>query len=129
MAKKKAVNPQNVNTSTIMENQNAALTLEERYALLEAQLKQQAQESAAKDAVIAAQDEQLAAANAQGANALSVITHEKQRYQVLAGKFSLDDKVITHAELKGNSELIALVVEKYPDLVQLIPDASAAVKA
>ena len=112
-----------------MGNPNAALSLEERYALLEAQLKQQAEESAAKDAVIAAQDEQLAAANAQGANALSVITHEKQRYQVLAGKFSLDDKVITHAELKGNSELIALVVEKYPDLVQLIPDAPVVAKA
>lgn len=112
-----------------MENSNAALSLEQRFALLEAELNKAKEESAAKDAVISAQDEQLAAANAQGANSLSVIIHEKQRYQVLAGKFSLDDKVITHSELKGNAELIALVVEKYPDLVQLIPDAPATAKA
>jgi len=103
-----------------MENPNAALTLEQRFALLEAELQKNKEESAAKDAVIAAQDLQLAAANAQGAGALSVVTHEDKHYQVLAGKFSLDDKVITHAELKANPELVKRVVEEFPGLVQLI---------
>jgi nitroreductase len=129
MAKTKSATKQKVTNSAIMENSNVALSLEQRFAQLEAQLKQQAEESAAKDAVIAAQDLQLAAANAQGAGSLSVITHDEKHYQVLAGKFSLDDKVITHSELKGNAELIALVVEKYPDLVQLIPAAPVAAKA
>jgi hypothetical protein len=109
-----------------MENTNAALTLEERFAQLEAQFKQASEESAAKDAIIAAQDEQLLAANAQGANALSVVTHDKKRYQVLAGKFSLDDKVITHAELKTNPELLERVVKEFPDLLQLLPEPKAA---
>ena len=111
-----------------MENPNAALSLEDRFAQLEAQFKKANEESAAKDAVIAAQDVQLAAANAQGAGALSVVSHDGKHYQVLAGKFSLDDKVITHAELKTNPELVALVVEKYPSLLQLV-EAKPAAKA
>jgi hypothetical protein len=126
MAKKKVVNPPNVITSKSMENPNAALSLEERFAQLEAQFKQATQESAAKDAVIAAQDVKLAAANAQGANALSVVTHEGKCYQALAAKFSLDNKVITHTDLKENAELVKRVVEEFPDLLQLIPDAKAA---
>ena len=103
-----------------MNDSSTALSLEERFAQLEAQFKKASEESAAKDAVIAAQDVQLAAANAQGAGALSVVSHEGKHYQVLAGKFSLDDKVITHAELKANPELVKRVVEKFPGLVQLI---------
>ena len=109
-----------------MENPNAALSLEERFALLQAQFNKANEESAAKDAVIAAQDVQLAAANAQGAGALSVVTHDDKHYQVLAGKFSLDDKVITHAELKTDPELLKRVVEKYPSLLQLIEVKPAA---
>jgi hypothetical protein len=125
MAKKKVSTTQNVITSKSMENPNAALSLEERFAQLEAQFNKVNEESAAKDAVIAAQDVKLAAANAQGANSLSVVTHGDKCYQVLAGKFSIDDKVITHADLKDNAELVALVVEKYPDLLQEVPTAKA----
>jgi hypothetical protein len=117
---KKATLKQKVITSTIMENPNAILSLEDRFALLEAQYKQATEESAAKDAVIAAQDLQLTAANAQGASSLSVVTHDEKHYQVLAGKFSLDDKVITHTELKTNPELVKRVVEEFPGLVQLL---------
>jgi len=105
-----------------MENPNAALTLEERFALLEKQLADQTAESAAKDAVIEAQDLALKAANAQGASALTVFTHEKKAYQVLAGQFSLEGKIITHEQLKADAELAQLVVEKYPDLVQLLEE-------
>ena len=63
------------------------------------QLRAQLEESAAKDAIIEATAEQLAAATAQGASALSVVTHEKQRYQVLAGQFTIDGKLVKHTEL------------------------------
>lgn len=105
-----------------MENSNAALTLEERFALLEKLFNDQVAESTAKDAVIEAQDLALKAANAQGASALSVFTHEKKAYQVLAGQFSIDGKLITHEQLKADAELAQLVVEKYPDLVQVIEE-------
>ncbi|MGI4867072.1 MAG: hypothetical protein ACRYFZ_24355 [Janthinobacterium lividum] len=108
-----------------MENPNAALSLEERFAQLEAQYNKATQESAAKDAVIAAQDVQLAAANAQGAGALSVVSHEGKHYQVLAGKFSLDDKVIKHTDLKADVELVAKLVEEKSPLLQLIETPKA----
>lgn len=112
-----------------MENSNAALSLEERFAQLEAQYKQATEESAAKDAVIAAQDQQLVAANAQGAHALSVVSHENKHYQVLAGQFSIDDKVITHSQLKADAELVAKLVEEKSPLLQLIEAPKAEAKA
>lgn len=99
------------------ENQNP-LTPEQHIAQLVEQLRQKDQELEAKDNIIATQDEQLVAANAQGATALSVITHGKKHYQVLAGKFSIDGKVLTHTDLKADKELAKLVVEKYPGLVK-----------
>jgi len=108
-----------------MENPNEALSLEQRFALLEAQYNKATQESAAKDAVIAAQDVQLAAANAQGAGALSVVSHEGKNYQVLAGKFSLDDKVIKHTDLKTDAELVATLVKEKSPLLKLIETPKA----
>ena len=112
-----------------MENSNGILSLEERFAQLEAQFNKATEESAAKDAVIAAQDVQLAAANAQGAGALSVVSHAGKHYQVLAGKFSLDDKVIKHTDLKTDAELVAKLVEEKSSLLQLIETPKAAAKA
>ena len=112
-----------------MENSNAALSLEERFALLEKEHQQAIQESSAKDAVIAAQDQQLAAANAQGANALSVVSHENKHYQVLAGQFSIDDKVITHSQLKADAELVAKLVKEKSPLLLLIETPKAEAKA
>jgi hypothetical protein len=103
-----------------MDNSNGILSLEERFALLEAQFNKATEESAAKDAIIAGQEVQLAAANAQGAGALSVVSHAGKHYQVLAGKFSLDDKVIIHTDLKADAELVAkLVEEKSPLLLPI----------
>jgi hypothetical protein len=102
-------------------NNNQILTLEERFAQLEAELKKVTEESEAKDSIIETQGEQLSAAQLQGAGQLSVVTHDKQRYQVLAGKFSLDDQVIHHHELKGKPELVKQLVEEKSPLLQLIP--------
>ena len=91
-----------------------------RIADLEAQLKSLREESSAKDAIISGQEEQLAAANAQGAGALSVVSHEGKRYQVLAGQFSLDNAVIKHHELKTNAELVAKLVAENSPLLHLL---------
>lgn len=101
-------------------------TPEQFIARLQEQLRLKTEESEAKDNIIDTQTEQLAAANAQGAAALSVITVDKKRYQVLAGKFSLDDKVILHTDLKADAKLAKEVVTKFPGLVQLLPDAPKA---
>ena len=106
------------------DNQNPQ-TPEQRIAQLVEELRLKEQELEAKDNIIATQDEQLVAANAQGAAALSVITHGKKHYQVLAGRFSIDGKVTTHAELKADPTLVKLVVEKYPGLVQELPEKKA----
>ena len=103
-------------------NPTAALSLEERFALLEKQLADKTAESEAQAQIIAKQDEQLAAANAQGAGALSVVTHGGKNYQVLAGQFSLDEKVIQHTDLKTDAKLAKQVVTEFPGLVQLLPD-------
>ncbi|MGI4833296.1 MAG: hypothetical protein ACRYFK_07525 [Janthinobacterium lividum] len=95
---------------------------QKRIAELEEIIKRTADESAAKDEVIAKQDEQLAAANAQGAGALSVVTHAGKNYQVLAGQFSLDDNVIKHHELKAKPELVAKLVEDKSPLLQLLDE-------
>jgi hypothetical protein len=129
MAKKKATTSSKSVISPVMENPNAILSLEERFALLEAQYNKAAEESAAKDAIIAGQEVQLAAANAQGAGALSVVSHEGKHYQVLAGKFSLDDKVVTHVDLKTDAELVAKLVEDKSPLLQLIEAPKAEAKA
>lgn len=105
------------------------LTPAQQIAELRAQLKKSQEESAAKDAVIEAQDVQLAAANAQGAGAPSVVIHEKKRYQVLAGQFSIEDKVITHVELKANSELVAKLVKEKSPLLLLMEETTAEAKA
>ncbi|MGI4760933.1 MAG: hypothetical protein ACRYF0_09520 [Janthinobacterium lividum] len=104
---------------------NATLTPEQHVAQLVEQLRQKDLELEAKDNIIATQDEQLVAANAQGASALSVITHGKKHYQVLAGRFSIDGKVITHTELKADPALVKVVVEKYPGLVQELAEKKA----
>lgn len=96
-------------------------TPEQIIADLETRLKQVTDESEAKDSIIETQGEQLSAAQAQGAGQLSVVSHDKQRYQVLAGKFSLDDEVIHHHELKGKPELVKQLVEEKSPLLQLIP--------
>jgi hypothetical protein len=101
-------------------------TNEQFIARLQEQLRLKTEESEAKDNIIDTQTEQLAAANAQGATSLSVITVDKKRYQVLAGQFSLDDKVIQHTELKTDTKLAKEVVTKFPGLVQLLPDAPKA---
>ena len=96
-------------------------TPEEIIADLKAKLQQVTEESEAKDNIIETQGEQLSAAQAQGQGQLSVVTHDKQRYQVLAGKFSFDDVVIHHHELKDKPELVKQLVEKESPLLQLIP--------
>lgn len=101
---------------------NTPQTPEQLIAHLQEQLRLKTEESEAKDAIIDTQTDQLAAANAQGATSLSVIVVGKKRYQVLAGQFSIDDKVITHTDLKADAKLAKEVVEKYPDLVQLLAD-------
>ena len=123
MAKKQASIKQKVNSIPTVENSNAALSLEERFAQLEAQYKKVTEESEAKDGIIAGQEQQLAAANLQGAGSLSVVSHEGRQYQVLAGKFSFDDHVIHHHELKGKPELVAKLVEEKSPLLQLLEDA------
>jgi hypothetical protein len=96
-------------------------TPEEIIADLQARLQKATEESEAKDNIIETQGEQLSAAQAQGAGQLSVVTHDKQRYQVLAGKFSIDDVVVNHHELKGKPELVKQLVEEKSPLLQLIP--------
>lgn len=93
---------------------------------LQKQLSDKASESEAKDAIISKQEEQLAEANAQGAGALSVVTHDKQRYQVLAGQFSLDNQVIKHHELKTRPELVKRLVEEESPLLQRLEDKPSA---
>jgi hypothetical protein len=105
---------------------NQPQTPEQLIAQLQEQLRLKTEESEAKDNIIDTQTEQLAAANAQGATSLSVITVDKKRYQVLAGQFSLDDKVIQHTDLKTDAKLAKEVVTKFPGLVQLLPDAPKA---
>jgi hypothetical protein len=99
------------------------LTPEQRIAQLEAALKLSNDEKEAQAQIIATQEEQLAAANAQGAGALSVVTHAGKQYQVLAGQFSLDDNVIKHHELKAKPELVAKLVEEKSPLLQLLDEA------
>jgi hypothetical protein len=101
-------------------------TPEQRIAQLVEELRLKNLESEAKDAVIESQEEKLAAARAQGLGSLSVITHKKKRYQVLAGQFSLEGKTITHDQLATDAELAKLVVEKYPGLVLELADEKAA---
>jgi Holliday junction resolvasome RuvABC DNA-binding subunit len=108
-----------------MADQPQPKTSEEIIAELTAKLKQVTEESDAKDSIIETQDEQLKAANAQGASALSVVTYKKQQYQVLAGKFSIDDKVVQHHELKANPDLVKKLVEEKSPLLQLIEEAKA----
>jgi len=96
-------------------------TAEEIIADLTAKLQKVTEESEAKDNIIETQEEQLSAAKAQGQGQLSVVTHDKQRYQVLAGKFSFEDVVIHHHELTGKPELVKKLVEEKSPLLQLIP--------
>lgn len=96
-------------------------TPEQLIADLQEQLKKVTEESEAKDNIIETQGEQLVAAQAQGAGQLTVVTHDKQSYQVLAGQFSLDDEVIKHHELKGKPELVKKLVEEKSPLLLLLP--------
>ena len=104
-----------------------ALTLEQQVEALKQQLANQQEEAAAKDAIIEGQAEQLAAATAQGEGKLTVFTHEKKRYQVLAAKFALGvtGTPINHDQLKGDAALAKKVVEEYPGLVQLLEEPAA----
>jgi hypothetical protein len=108
-------------TPVATNNDNQNLSLEERFVQLEAQLKKVTEESEAKDSIIETQGEQLVAAQAQGEGQLSVVIHDKQSYQVLAGQFSLDDEVIKHHELKGKPELVKKLVEEKSPLLKLLP--------
>jgi hypothetical protein len=103
-------------------------TPEQLIADLQEQLKKVTEESEAKDNIIETQGEQLTAAQAQGAGQLSVVTHDKQTYQVLAGQFSLDDQVIKHHELKGKPELVKKLVEEKSPLLQLLKKEEKAAK-
>ena len=109
-----------------MADTNHPQTPEQELAALKSYVAQLTEESRAKDAIIEGQDEQLAAAKAQGAGALSVVTYQKKRYQVLAGQFSLDDKLLKHTDLVGNSALVKQLVEEKSGLLQLLPDEALA---
>lgn len=90
---------------------NKALTPEQQIEALKQQLAAHKEESAAKDAIIEGQAEQLKAAEAQGAGALPVVTHEKKRYQVLARKFIYKDVEVDANQLKTDKDLVKALVE------------------
>ncbi|UOQ99893.1 hypothetical protein MUN81_10420 [Hymenobacter sp. 5317J-9] len=102
------------------------LTPEQEIAELKRQLAESNAEKEAQASIISTQEEQLAAAAVQGAGALSVVTHDKKRYQVLAGRFSLKGVSITHQELKSKPELVQQLVEENSPLLELIEEPAKA---
>ncbi|MDO7853163.1 hypothetical protein [Hymenobacter convexus] len=112
------------------------LTPEQQIEALKKQLAEQAkthgdelraakEESEAQNAVVEGLAQQLAAAKAQGAGQLSVVTHEGQHYQVLAGQFTTaEGKLVKHDELQGNPELVKQLLADESGLLQLL-EASA----
>ena len=79
-------------------------------------------ESEAKDAIIEGQAEQLAAAEIQGAGSLPVLTHDKQRYQVLAGQFTVEGKLVKADDLKTDKSLVESLLKSGSGILQLIED-------
>lgn len=98
------------------------LTPEQRIEALEKQLAAQLAESEAKDAIIEGQAEQLAAAEIQGAGSLPVLTHDKKRYQVLAGQFLVEGKLVKAEDLKTDKTLVETLVTSGSGILQLLEE-------
>ncbi|WP_201979328.1 hypothetical protein [Hymenobacter rubidus] len=115
-----------------MADDNKELTPAQQIAALKKQLADQGkahgeeiqrvrEESSAKDAIIEGQAQQLAAAKAQGAGQLSVVTHEGQHYQVLAGQFTTAaGQLVKHDELQANPALVQQLLDDESGLLQLL---------
>ncbi|MVN77735.1 hypothetical protein GO988_15485 [Hymenobacter sp. HMF4947] len=87
-----------------MADKEPTLTLDQQIEALKQQLAEQ-------NSIIEGQAEQLKAAEAQGAGALPVVTHEKKRYQVLARKFIHKEVEIDANSLKTDKDLVKALVE------------------
>lgn len=98
------------------------LTPEQKIEALEKQLAQVQSESQAKDAIIEGQSEQLAAAEIQGAGSLPVLTHDKKRYQVLAGQFTVEGKLVKAEDLKTDKSLVETLVKAGSGILQLLEE-------
>ena len=98
------------------------LTAEQQVEALKNELAAQKAESEAKDAIIEGQAEQLAAAEIQGAGSLPVLTHDKQRYQVLAGQFTVEGKLVKADDLKTDKSLVESLLKSGSGILQLIED-------
>lgn len=98
------------------------LTPEQKIAALEKQLAETLEESRAKDSIIETQDEQLKAAEIQGAGSLPVLTHDKKRYQVLAGQFTVEGKLVKAEDLKTDKSLVESLLTSGSGILQLIEE-------
>ncbi|GAB3334291.1 hypothetical protein GCM10027511_43150 [Hymenobacter humi] len=102
------------------------LTPEQKIEQLEKQLAAITAESEAKDAIIEGQTEQLAAAEIQGAGSLPVLTHDKKRYQVLAGQFTVEGKLVKAEDLKTDKSLVESLLKSGSGILVLLEEKTEA---
>ena len=107
-----------------MAEKKESLSPEQQIEALKNELAAQKAESEAKDAIIEGQAEQLAAAEIQGAGSLPVLTHEKKRYQVLAGQFLVEGKLVKAEDLKTDKTLVEKLVTSGSGILQLLEEKS-----
>ncbi|UOR06734.1 hypothetical protein MUN82_06445 [Hymenobacter aerilatus] len=100
------------NTNKEVKKEEVTLTPEQVIENLKAQLAAKDAQIAEQETVISDQTEALKAAEAQGAGALPVISHEGKRYKVVARKFNVDGDTVEATTLKTNKELVAKLIEK-----------------
>lgn len=81
---------------------------------------------AAQKEIIAGQNEQLQAAEAGAAEGRPVVSHNKQLYRVVAGKFEIDGTTIKASELKDKPELIKKLVDAKSGVLVAVSKEEAA---
>lgn len=103
-----------------MAAQKEQLTPEQQIEALKKQLADQAAESAAKDAIIEGQAEQLLVAEAQAEEGRIVISHEGQQYRVLVQQLDVDGETVSAADLKTKSNVVATLLKRKSGALQLL---------
>lgn len=94
-------------------------TLEQKVARLEA-------ENAQQQEIIAGQSEQIQLAETSASVQLPVVTHEDQKYAVLAKEFTFEGVKIKDVELKSKPAVIQALVEAKSGILELITKPEAA---
>ncbi|MDX5511364.1 MAG: hypothetical protein LPK01_04015 [Hymenobacteraceae bacterium] len=102
--------------------ENKELTPEQELEQLRKEKAAWDKERAEQEKLIQEQNERLDLAEAQKGKSLPVISHKKQKYQVLAAKFKIGNEEYKAEELQkaDNSKLIDTLIEKKSGLLQLI---------